>query len=93
MARPIWNGKIDVMKIDKAHLYKGKSGTYLDFAVFESGDSKYGDSHCLVQSVGKEAREAGAKGAIIGNLKPVEGGGGGAAAEKDGEDAADSMPF
>ena len=92
MARPIWNGKIDVMKIDKAHLYKGKSGTYLDFAVWESTNEKHGNSHFLTQDVSKEAREAGAKGAIIGNLKPVAGGGGGAAAEKDEKDN-ENLPF
>ena len=92
MSRPIWHGKIDVMKIDKAHLYKGETTKWLDFAVWESTNEKHGNSHFLTQDVSKEAREAGAKGAIIGNLKPVEGGGG-AAAEKDGEDAADSMPF
>jgi len=73
-------GKIDVTKIDKARLFQGKNGArYLDVALIETPNNQYGDSHMIVQSVSKEEREAGVKGAILGNIKTLEtrGGGGG----------------
>jgi hypothetical protein len=62
--------KLDVTKIDKAHLYKGAKGTYLDCVVWpnKNGADKFGFTHYVVQEISREAREAGGKGAIIGNL-------------------------
>lgn len=62
----IINIKIDVSKIEEARLYKGKKGTYLD-AVLIPSNGKYDDTHIIVQSVSKEEREQGIRGAIIGN--------------------------
>lgn len=67
--------KIDVTKIDKALLYKGEKGTYLNGVFFENknGPSEYGDDGFIVQDVTKEQRDQGVKGPIIGNwrhLKP-----------------------
>ena len=70
--------KIDVTKIDKKRLFKGKPGKdgvcpmYLDIAIMESKPTNYGDwrdeqTHFIVQSVSKEERLNGIKGAIIGN--------------------------
>lgn len=66
--------KIDVQKIDKAHLYKTEKGNYLSVLLMENkgGKSKYGDDGFIVQSVSKEAREAGERGPIIGNWQHVE---------------------
>jgi hypothetical protein len=66
-----YTAKIDVKKIDKAHLYKGQ---YLDLVIWENrdGPGQYGDTHMIVQSVSKEDRQAGKKGAIVGNLRPME---------------------
>jgi len=61
--------KVDVAKIDKARLFKGAKGTYLDATLIETTNSKYGDDYFIVQDVSKEEREAGAKGAIIGNAR------------------------
>jgi hypothetical protein len=61
--------KIDVTKIEKARLFKGVKGTYLDIVLIESRDSKYGDDYMVVQSVTKEERLAGVKGPIIGNAR------------------------
>ena len=61
--------KIDVTKIDKARLFKGKKGTYLDATLIETRDSKYGDDYFVVQDVSKEERAEGVKGAIIGNAR------------------------
>jgi hypothetical protein len=62
--------KLDVTKIDKTHLYKGAKGTYLDCVVWpnKNGADKFGFTHYVVQEISREAREAGGKGAIIGNL-------------------------
>ena len=63
------NLKIDVSKIDKARLFKGKKGTYLDAVAFIDIDNKgqYGDNGMITQSVSKEEKESGVKGAILGN--------------------------
>lgn len=66
--------KIDVKKILKQHMYKGTKGTYLDCAIWpnKNGPDEYGNTHYVTQSVSKEARAAGVKGAIIGNIKWLE---------------------
>ncbi len=62
--------KIDVTKIDKSRLFDGKNGAkYLDAIMIETPDNKFGNSHVIIQSVTKEERAAGVKGAIIGNAK------------------------
>lgn len=63
--------KIDVTKIDKAHLFQGKSGKYLDLIFFENkdGPDKYGNDGFIVQGISKEARDKGERGPIIGNWK------------------------
>lgn len=66
--------KIDVTKIDKALLFKGEKGTYLDCTLLlkDGGEvDNYGNSGMVVQDVSKETREAGGKGAILGNAKIV----------------------
>lgn len=63
--------KIDVNKIDKSKLFKGAKGTYLDAQVFIDLDEldQYGNSGMITQAVSKEDRNAGQKGAILGNAK------------------------
>lgn len=64
--------KIDVTKIDKARLYKGQKGTYLDAIVFLDDEAdQYGNNGMITQSVSKEEREGGVKGNILGNVKIV----------------------
>lgn len=60
--------KIDVKKIDKSRLYKGKQGTYLTAVLIPTPDGKYGD-YMVVEGISKEEREAGKKGTILGNGK------------------------
>ena len=63
--------KIDVTKIDKALLYKSEKGTYLNTTVFIDIDSpdKYGNHGMVTQDISKEAKDAGEKGPILGNVK------------------------
>jgi len=65
--------KIDVSKIDKTALYKGSKGTYLDVTLMDNRDGvdQYGNDGFIVQDIGKERREAGEKGAILGNWKHI----------------------
>jgi hypothetical protein len=63
--------KIDVTKIDKSALFTGSKGTYLDITLLDNrdGTDQYGNDGMIVQDIGKERREAGDKGAILGNWK------------------------
>ena len=65
------NLKIDVSKIDKARLFQGKRGTYLDAVAFVDLDTQdqYGNNGMITQGVSKEEKEQGVKGAILGNSK------------------------
>jgi hypothetical protein len=64
---------IDVTKIDKSFLHKGAKGTYMDITLMDNrdGTDSYGNDGFAVQDVGKEKREAGIKGPIIGNWKNI----------------------
>lgn len=93
--------KLDVTKIDKSALFKGAKGTYLDVTLWPTPDSQYGDDYRATQDIGKERREAGEKGPILGNAKimPAQTGGGQRQAapppQKPQEDADDQdcVPF
>ena len=67
-------GKIDVTKIDKSFLFKGKAGTYLDIALIpnKSGRDQYGNDGMIVQSISKAARQEGKKGPILGNYADLD---------------------
>ena len=62
---------IDVTKIDKARLYKGKKGTYLDLTTFIDTDEKdqYDNHGFITQSPSKDEREQKVKMPILGNCK------------------------
>lgn len=62
------SGKIDVTKLDKSKFFKGKKGIYADIVLIDTPNGEYGD-FVIVQGVSKEEREAGVKGAILGNAK------------------------
>ncbi len=65
--------KIDVTKIDKERLFKGKKGTYMDLILIPTPNNQYGNDYMCVQGVSKEEREAGIKGEILGNGKMAVG--------------------
>lgn len=69
MSRPI-KIKINVSRVLKEHIYPGKNGKYLSLVAFENkgGADQYGNTHFVCQELNEEARKAGEKGPIIGNL-------------------------
>ncbi len=67
---------VNLNDIDKSALYEGKKGKYLNLTLMESKNDQYGNSHFVVQDLGKERREAGERGKILGNAKTFSGGGG-----------------
>ncbi len=60
---------IDVKKIDKAALFTGKKGTYLNMTLMENRE---GVDQFIVQDIGMVRRQAGERGAILGNWKTVK---------------------
>ena len=63
--------KINVSQIDKARLFKGQKGAYLDATVFIDLDQldQYGNSGMITQDVTKAEKDQGVKGNILGNCK------------------------
>lgn len=57
--------KINVSKILKEHLFRGEKGVYLDAVLIPTPNSQYQDA-MIKQDLGKEARERGEDGPIIG---------------------------
>ena len=65
------SASIDVSKIDKEKLVKGKKGTYLNITAFVDTENKdqYDNNGMVTQSTTQEEREAGTRGVILGNTK------------------------
>ena len=65
--------KINVTRILKDKMHKGEKGTYLDLTLLENkdGPDQYGNDGFVVQDLGKEARERGEKGPILGNWRKL----------------------
>jgi len=63
--------KIDVKQIEKARLFQGKKGVYLDATVFIDIDNKdqYENNGMITQDVSKEEKDSGIKGPILGNVQ------------------------
>ncbi|MEA1966618.1 MAG: hypothetical protein U9N77_00110 [Thermodesulfobacteriota bacterium] len=61
--------KIDVTKIDKTRLYKGKKGTYLNLTTFVDTEDvdQYGNNGFISQTVSKEERNNNIRTPILGN--------------------------
>jgi hypothetical protein len=65
--------KLDVTKIDKLKLYKGEKGTYLDAVIIMKDEpDQYNNIGMIVQSVTKEERDQGIRGAILGNVRYIQ---------------------
>lgn len=67
----IISGKIDVTKIPKSAIFVGTKGKYIDITLLPNRDGmdQYGNDYMVVLDLGKEARERGEKGPILGNAK------------------------
>lgn len=63
--------KLDVTKIDKARLFQGAKGTYLDLTTFIDLDQldQYDNNGFISQSVSKEERDNQVRTPILGNVK------------------------
>jgi hypothetical protein len=63
------NISIDVSKIDKARLFKGKKGTYMDLTTFIDPEKpdQYDQHGFICQSTSKDEREKDVKTPILGN--------------------------
>ena len=70
----IIRASINTAKIDKTAMIDGKQGKYIAFTLLENkdGEDQYGNNFMIVQDIGKERRETGEKGAILGNAKFVK---------------------
>lgn len=86
---------INVAKIDKSKLYEGKKGKYLDIVLIPTPDNQYGNDYMVVQSLSKEARDAGERGEILGNAKIAGGGsqGGSSGDVGSSDDIDEDVPF
>lgn len=63
---------INVTRITKERIKPGKNGKYIDLVLFEKPDN-YGNDGFVAEDVTKEEREAGTRGAIVGNWKTLGG--------------------
>jgi len=63
--------KINVSMIEKARLFQGNKGKYLDATVFIDVDQldEYGNNGMITQDVSKEEKQQNVRGAILGNCK------------------------
>jgi len=62
--------KVNVSRIDKTRLHKGERGTYLELILIERAD-RFGNDYMVCQGLNKEDRDAGLKGAILGNARNI----------------------
>lgn len=62
--------------MDKKAFFTGKKGVYADITLLpnRNGQDDFGNDFMVVQDLGKEARERGEKGPILGNAKFAGGG-------------------
>ncbi len=92
MAR--YYGSIDVTKISKDKLVKGKKGTYAPIVVWTNDEpDQFGNHASIQENLSKEEREKGVKPNYIGNLKLAEGSTAKAASDNNDEEGDDDLPF
>jgi|TARA_R110001592_G_scaffold358277_2_gene662877 hypothetical protein len=65
--------KIDVTKLQKDLFFTGAKGTYADLTILLRDEpDQYNNDGFISQDIGKEARLAGEKGPIVGNVKWIK---------------------
>lgn len=67
--------KLDLKKIPEDKIFAGQKGDYVDLILFDNRDGvdSYGNAGFVALDVTKEEREAGEKGAIVGNFRHIGG--------------------
>ena len=85
----IISASIDVTKIPKEELIKGKKGTYANITVYINDETRYGNNASIAMSMSKEEKEAGKERVWLGNGRVVFTEGEVKLAEKEEE----AMPF
>lgn len=95
----IINASIDVTKIPKEALVKGKKGTYANVTIFINDETRFGNNASVALSQSKEQREAGEQKTYLGNGRVVFTEGTVTVAEREDSPAqpmaqtADALPF
>ena len=79
----IISASIDVTKIPKESLIKGKKGTYANVTVFINDETRFGNNASIAMSMSKEEKEAGKEKIWLGNGRVVFTNGEVALAEKE----------
>ena len=70
----IFDGSINLSKIDKAKIIAGAKGSYLNVRIIVKDEiDQYGNIGFISQNTNKEEREQGIKGTILGNIKDLPG--------------------
>lgn len=94
--------KIDVTKVNKDRLFNANSGAkYLDAVIFlrpADCPDQYGQHGMITESLSKDERDNGVKGAILGNAKrlgalPAQGQVRGSQGQTGGDSDDDDIPF
>ena len=67
----IISASIDVTKIPKESLIKGKKGTYANVTVFINDETRFGNNASIAMSMSKEEKEAGKEKIWLGNGRVV----------------------
>lgn len=85
---------IDVTKIEKAWLFAGKKGTYLDVTIhLKDTPDQFGNDGFAVQQAPKAEYDAGKRGLILGNVKKLNTQEVAPASFGDNTKADDDLPF
>lgn len=72
MSKIIVNASIDLTKIEKSKIIKGKKGSYINLTIFINDEAdQYGNNASIIVSQTKEERDAKADRVYLGNGKTV----------------------
>lgn len=89
MATRRFYGRIDVSKITKEKIFKGKKGSWLPLVIWLNDEpNQYGNIISVQEETNKEEREAGKKANYLGNFKEAVN-----SQEKKSEEEKEDLPF
>ena len=85
---------VDVTKLDKEKLVKGKKGTYANLTIWLNDEvDQFGNDVSIQQSLSKDEREAGASKIYLGNGKTHNGKAAPQQEAQDNDSADEDLPF